>query len=71
MKIKKGEIVNMILFTILLLILIILVVFAVILISIGGSAFIVIFGDVIVCMFIIAWIMKKLIKRNSGKSLAR
>ena len=50
----------MILFTILLLILLILTVVTVLAISIGGSAFIVIFGDVIVCIFIIVWIIKKI-----------
>lgn len=54
----------MILFMILLLMLVILTVFTVIAIAIGGSAFIVVFGDVIVCIFIIAWIIKKLAKKK-------
>lgn len=54
----------MFLLTILLLILIILVAFTVLLISIGGSAFIIVFGDVIVCVFIIGWIIKKLINKK-------
>jgi hypothetical protein len=49
---------------ILLLMLVILTVFTVIAIAIGGSAFIVVFGDVIVCIFIIAWIIKKLAKKK-------
>ena len=55
----------MILLTILLLILIILVAFTVLLISIGGSAFIIVFGDVIVCVFLVAWIVKKLISKKN------
>lgn len=54
----------MFLLTILLLILIILVAFTVLLISIGGSVFIIVFGDVIVCVFIIGWIIKKLINKK-------
>lgn len=54
----------MILFTTLLLMLIILVVIAVIAVALGGSVFIIIFGDVIVCAFIIGWIMKKLINKR-------
>lgn len=55
----------MILFTILLTILIILVVITVSAIAIGGSAFIVIFGDVIVCIVFIVLIMKWLLKRRN------
>lgn len=54
----------MLLFTILLLMLIILVVFTALAIAVGGSVFVVIFGDVIVCVFIIGWIIKKLIKKK-------
>lgn len=54
----------MILFMILLLILLVLTVLTVLAISAGGAAFIVLFGDVIVCIFIIVWIMSKLIKRR-------
>ena len=61
---KKGAYLDMILFTILLLILLILIIITVLLVSIGGSAFIIVFGDVIVCIFIIAWILKKLITRK-------
>lgn len=49
----------MILFLILLLILVILTVFSVFILSVGGAAFIVVFGDVIVCAAIIIWIMKR------------
>lgn len=54
----------MILFTILLLTLILLTVFVVFAVSIGGSIFIIIFGDVIVCVVFIALIIKYLIKRK-------
>lgn len=57
----------MILFAILLLMLLILIVVTVLAISIGGSVAVVLFGDVIVCIFIIAWIMKRLIKKKNRK----
>lgn len=50
----------MILFTILALTLIILLVITVVMVSVGGSFAIILFGDVIVCIFIIGWIIKKL-----------
>ena len=55
---------DMLLFLILLFILAILLTITVVAISIGGAAFIIIFGDVIVCMFIIVWIMKLIRKRR-------
>lgn len=54
----------MILTTILLITFIVLMVTTVIALSIGGAAFILIFGDVIVCMAIIIWIVKRLTKRK-------
>jgi hypothetical protein len=54
----------MILFTILLLMLILLTVFTVLAISIGGSVAIVLFGDVFVCIFIIAWLIKTISKKR-------
>ena len=60
--IMKGGWINMILFTILLLILIFLVVFTVFAVSAGGAIFIIIFGDVIVCVFLIIWMLKHLMK---------
>lgn len=54
----------MFLFIILLLILLILTVITILAISVGGAAFILLFGDVIVCIFIIAWIIKLLAKRR-------
>lgn len=54
----------MILATILLLTLAILVTITVIALSVGGAAFIIVFGDVIVCVLIIAWIVKRLLRRK-------
>ena len=54
----------MILTTILLITFIVLMVTTIIALSMGGAAFILVFGDVIVCMAIIIWIVKRLIKRK-------
>ena len=54
----------MILFTILLLMLLILVTITVIAISMGGAAFVILFGDVIVCILVIVWIIKCLAKKR-------
>lgn len=54
----------MILFTILLLIAVFLIIFTVGTIAIGGTAFVIIFGDVIVCIALIVWIIRKLTKRK-------
>lgn len=54
----------MILSTILLLTIIVLAVVGVTFLVTGGAAFIVIFGDVIVCMIFIGWIIKCLFKRR-------
>lgn len=51
----------MILFIILLLVLLLLSIFLVAVVSVGGAIGIVIFSDVIVCAFIIIWIMKRLV----------
>lgn len=58
----------MILFAILTIILLILAVVAIVAISIGGAAFIVIFGDLIVCIAIIVLIIRFLIKRRNKRS---
>ena len=50
----------MFLFMILLLIALILIVLTVVVLSVFGAGAIVLFGDVIVCVFIIGWIIKKL-----------
>ena len=57
----------MILFITLLIMALLLAVFTVFAIAIGGSVFIVVFGDVIVCMFLIVWIIKKLFKKKPKK----
>lgn len=57
----------MILFTTLLIMALLLAVFTVFAIAIGGSVFIVVFGDVIVCIFLIVWIIKKLFKKKLKK----
>lgn len=36
-------------------------------VSVGGAVFIVIFGDVIVCMLVIVWFIKRLIKNRKRK----
>ena len=55
---------NMILFTILCVTLLILTIVTIIAISVGGSAVLIVFGDVIVCIFIIGWIIKRLINKK-------
>ena len=57
----------MILFLILSLILIALIVLTIITLAAGGTAFIVVFGDVIVCIFILAWIIKKIFFKKKDK----
>ena len=57
----------MILFITLLIMALLLAVFTVFAIAIGGSGFIVVFGDVIVCIFLIVWIIKKLFKKKPKK----
>lgn len=54
----------MITFTILLLIALILLAIAIIGLVTGGVAFFVVFGDLIVCVFIIIMILRWLIKRK-------
>ena len=57
----------MILFLILSLILIALIVLTIIVFAAGCTAFIVVFGDVIVCIFILAWIIKKIFFKKKDK----
>lgn len=57
----------MILFLILSLILITLIALTIIVLAAGGTAFIVVFGDVIVCIFILAWIIKKIFFKKKDK----
>ena len=57
----------MILFTILLLMLIALSAITILTVSAGGAVFIVLFGDVIVCIFLIVWALKRLSNRNKKR----
>lgn len=57
----------MFLFIILAIILSILVTITALVIAVGGAGFIIIFGDVIVCILIIGWIMKKLTTKKKRK----
>ena len=54
----------MILFMILLLTLAILTVFTVVVVAATGAVGIVLFGDVIVCIVLIVWIMKKIFRKR-------
>lgn len=54
----------MILFTILLFALLILSVLVILTIGIGGIAFLLVFGDVIICIWIIVMIIKHFIKHK-------
>lgn len=54
----------MILLTILAIIFVILIVSGVVLLSVGGAAFMVVFADLIVCALFIGWLIKKLFKRK-------
>lgn len=57
----------MILFTILTVTLIVLIGIIVLAVAIGGGATIIIFGDVIVCVAILIWILKRLLKKRKNK----
>lgn len=50
----------MILFGILALIVMFLIAFIIVAIAAGGATCILVFGDVIVCVFILCWIIKKI-----------
>lgn len=54
----------MLLITILLLMAVILTVLTVFVVGTIGAAGIVIFGDVIVCILVIAWLIKRLVKKK-------
>lgn len=54
----------MILFTILAIMLVLLITTAVIVLGIGGGAFIIVFGDLIVCAVLIGLIIKCLLKKR-------
>ena len=57
----------MILFSILAIVLLLLVVISVLLLSVGGTAFIIVFGDLIVCALFIGLLIKCLFKRKRGR----
>ena len=57
----------MILLTLLLIMMLILAAIVVCSLAIGGAAFVIVFGDVIECIFLIGWLIKKLSKRKSKK----
>lgn len=57
----------MFLFLVLLITLIILIVMSALIIGLFGAGFIIIFADVIVCILIIAWIIKKIISKKKDK----
>ena len=54
----------MILLTILAIVLVLTIITAVIILGVGGGAFIIVFADLIVCALFIGWIIKRLIKRK-------
>lgn len=54
----------MILTTILILIALIAAIVGIITLVAGGVGFIVVFGDIIVCVLFIVWIVKKLLKKK-------
>ena len=57
----------MITFIILLATLLALALVAFILFSVGGIAFLVVFGDVIICTLIIVWIVKRIFGKRKGR----
>ena len=54
----------MVLFALLLLITLILGVVTLAVLSVGGAVGIILFGDVIVCVLILIWIMKKILTKK-------
>lgn len=54
----------MILLTILAIILVITIVAGVVILGVGGGAFVIVFADLFVCALVIGWIIKRLIKRK-------
>lgn len=54
----------MIIFTVLLLILAALIAISIFVLSIGGTIAFVIFGDLIVCIIFVVWLMKRRIRRK-------
>ena len=54
----------MVLFTILVIMTIVLGVITVLTVATGGAAFILVFSDVIVCVALIIWLIKKMFGKN-------
>lgn len=54
----------MVLFTVLFIIALILLMLGIATLAVGGTAFIVVFGDIIVCVFLIVWLIKILFFRK-------
>lgn len=54
----------MILFMILLLTVVLLTVFAVVVVGATGAVGLVLFGDVFVCIFILVWFIKRIVKKK-------
>jgi len=59
---KRGD--YMFMAMILIMLLIVLTILVIAAIVFGGVAFIVVFGDVIVCIFILIWLIRKILKRK-------
>jgi hypothetical protein len=60
----QKEVFNMILLAILAIILVLVIVTGVVILGVGGGAFIIVFADLIVCALVIGWLIKRLIKRR-------
>ena len=60
----ERSVIGMVIFTLLLLITLVLVVITAIVISVGGAVGIILFSDVIVCIVILVWLMKKIFKKK-------
>lgn len=59
----------MILFITLVLIVLALTALTIIALALGGTIFIVLFGDVIVCIFILLWLIKKIFFKKKNKEI--
>lgn len=62
------EMIRMVLCAILIITLIMLILFGVLAVSVGGAAFMIIFGDVFLCAAIITFFLVKSIKKNVEKN---
>ena len=58
------EVFNMFTFLVLAMILLIFLIITAVIVALGGSVFILVFGDLIVCVAIIVWIIKKITKKK-------